>query len=233
MDQVLRTAALWMLGSKTPAADAARLQRGRPLTVPPVPRIAADGSHTSATIGRSFEDRVLTEIMPQVAVKLGVTPASRLCRVTRSVPHCGDFAIHYAGKIGMIELKNHSRALPVVDRRRFFDAVLLNYKHLDWAILVTSHCSVPKFAERGYVVVGQLIIPGKTLLVAFVCSLDTLGASSLELAIRTVSGRPESTWPQWKADELVARGEASRSLIETWGSTDGRAFQHPAGSVFA
>lgn len=226
MEQVLRTMALWAIGSKNPAADAARLQQAA--TIAPRP-VSAGG--TSAGLGRSFEDRMINEILPTVATKLGIAPASRMCRVTRHVAHCGDLAIHYANQVGMIELKNHSRALPVVDRRRFFDSVLLNHKHLNWAILVTSKCSVPHFSERGYVVAGTLSIGDKKFPLAFVCDIESLGPPALELAIRTVCSGI-CTGPQWKASELLERGEASRTLESQWGTTDGSAFRHPPGAVF-
>lgn len=226
MEQVLKTAVLWAIGSKNPAADAARLQQAATIA----PRVVSAGG-SSAGLGRSFEDRIINEILPAIAVRLGVTPPSRMCRVTRHVAHCGDLAIHYADQIGMLELKNHSRALPLVDRKRFFDSVLLNYKHINWAILVTSRCSVPHFGAKGYVVAGTLQVGMKTLPLAFVCDIESLGAPALELAIRTVTTRT-CTGPQWKASELVEKGEASRNLESQWGTTDGSVFYHPPGAVF-
>lgn len=201
----------------------------QPLTVPLETR-------ASSTLGRSFEDRVVSDILPALAERLQVKPVGRLYRLTRHVAHCGDLALHYQGQVGLVELKNHSRALPVTDRRRFFDSLMVHYKHLDWAILVTSHCSVPHFGEKGYVVVGRLCLdiqdPQKTLPVAFVCGLDTLGVSALETAIRAVTAK-DQTGPLWTASDLLTRGEATRTLSETWGKTDGVSpFLHPVGAVF-
>lgn len=200
-------------------------------------------SSTSAVIGRSFEDRVVGEMMPDLASRLEVKPAARLFRLTRQVARCGDLSIHYRGLVGFVELKNHARALPVIDRRRFFDSLLVNFRHLDWAILVTSRCSVPHFGEKGYTVVGRLVIDtptaSKNLPVAFVCGIDSLGVPALENAIRTMTEsiiNPSSSSlsvPRWIASSLVESGEASAEARPQWGKVEGAsAFQHPPGAIF-
>lgn len=238
MEQVFKTAVLWVLGSRNPAADCARIQqiprtrRRSAVVIHPLQPVNMAGS---AVIGRTFEDRVLNDVMPIVASNLGVLPVGRLCRVTRHVAHCGDFAIHYQGRVGLIELKNHARSLPVTDRRRFFDALLINCKNIDWAILVTSRCSVPHFGEKGYTVVGQLVVPkfNKQIPVAFVCGIDILGPNSLELAIRAVcDGQSALVGPQWNCADLIERGEATRALESSWGSGDSQPFLHPPGAIF-
>jgi hypothetical protein len=234
---------LWMLGSRTPAADSARMQRRLPLISPPrvqdVTPTLQPGSaqliQQSAVIGRTFEDRVMKDIMPIVAEKLQVKPVSKLCRLTRHVAHSGDIAIHYRSTIGMMELKNHARALPVTDRRRFFDSVLINHRILHWAILATSRCSVPHFGEKGYTIVGQLIVGevNKSIPIAFICGLDTLGPNAVETAIRALTdGQSPLVGPQWSSKELLERGEATRTLCPQWGTGGGTAFLLPPGAIF-
>ncbi len=235
VEQVIRTAALWLLGSRNPAVDCTRLQERRPLLEPVRPQNPPIAS--SSALGRSFEDRFISEVLPVVASKLGVSPVSRLYRLTRHVAHSGDLAIHYRDRVGMIELKNHGRALPVVDRRRFFESILVNYRQVDWAILVTSRCSVPHFGERGYTVVGSLAVDlgavQKLLPVAFVCGLDTLGPRALEAAIRAVISPPDPLWTRWSVSDLLTRGEISRASESLWGTADGSIFRHPPGAVFS
>lgn len=261
MQQVLQVAVLAMLGSRNPVADLARLRRQpsarrarsatprRPLpavavmtpaaptaVLPTTPRAVAT---SSAGLGRNFEDRVVNEMLPILAKKLKVTPVARLYRLTRHVAHSGDFAVHFNNTVGLVELKNHARSLPLVDRRRFFDCLLINYKSIDWAMLVTSRCSVPHFGEKGYVVVGRFVVDiqgsSKSIPVAFVCGLDVIGLPALEKAIRTLAQgtTTAASSPVWTASELLASGEATRLLESQWGSvTTASVFAHPPGAVF-
>ncbi len=232
MEQIIRTAILWALGSRNPAADCERLRRGLPV----IPSVSASGVLPSASLGRTFEDRVIHDMLPITAAKLGVTPTARLYRLTRQGTHSGDLAIHCRGQVGLVELKNHSRSLPVVDRRRFFDSLLINYKHLNWAILVTSHCSVPHFGEKGYTVIGKLSITNgtdtKNLPIAFICGIDILGLQVLESTIRALSGPHSRSWTQWTTAELLQKGELTANLQSSWGTGNGLVFQHPVGAVF-
>lgn len=235
MDQVVRTAVLWFLGSRNPAADCARLLQRRAIVMTPVQTTGPVITQSSSALGRTFEDRISKDVLPTIASNLGVSPPGKMCKITRHIPHACDFAIHYKDKVGLLELKNHSRAVGVVDRRRFFESILVNYRNIDWAIMVTSRCSVPHFAEKGYTVVGRLsvdlAIHNKILPIAFVCGIDTIGPGALERAIIAVSSGG-SPLPQWTVSDLLTRGEITRTHEIDWGSPISNIFEHPPGSIW-
>lgn len=255
VEQVLRIAALALLGSRNPVADYQLLQRRRQQQhtsiVPPPsqprqerpPQQVQQVTSSSAGIGRTFEDRVIHEMLPLLAAHLTVTPPRRLFRVMRETPHCGDLAIHYQNCVGLVELKNHNRAVPLVDRRRFFDNILINQNFIDWALLITSRSSVPKFAEKGYVIVGRLVInESKYVPLGFVCGLDNLGLPALETAVRELTDRAlinkhsapfPPYYPSWNVNDLLVIGEITEVHSSLWAATEGNRFMHPPGTIFS
>jgi hypothetical protein len=243
LDQVFRVALLALAGSKNPVEDLRRITQIRSTRPPPIsamsPTQLLRQDNAPTTLGRNFETRFTQGVLPKVALNLNVGLSS-LYRFTRHVGHCGDLSINYGGKIGLVELKNHSKSLPLNDRRRFFDSVLINTRHIHWAMIITSTTSIPGYGEKGYVTAGilenDLIEPKISLPVSFVCGLydPHHGKDPAEVVtstIRLMQSRPQGGLTI-KASELIKRKELTENLKPRWNSQEGKEiFTHPRGSV--
>lgn len=120
-------------------------------------------------------------VLPEVAQRLGVRPPyDSFCRLTRSVPHAGDIVISHLGCVGFLELKDHKRGIPAVDRRRFFDNVMIQFGVIDWAILASRTTGIPSFCERGSTAIGFIRVDSEES--AVLASLDLARPTLLPVA---------------------------------------------------
>lgn len=223
MQHIIGIAALALIGgSKNAIKDYDRLRR---LSIPPSTLATAT---LPVAIGQNFENLFSQNIIPELKTRLRI-----LYRVARHIPHTGDGTLFFNGTVGLIELKNHSKPLPITDRKRFFDSIMINYKNINWGLMVTSKCSIPHFAPRGYSVIGKLKVENKIIPIGFVCDYNAQGIHSLETIIKSLAiGEIPENSPSWTPQELLDKGEMSDCLKLKWGTGSSENFAPPVGVVF-
>lgn len=167
---------------------------------------------------------MIREIMPRLATRYN---APNFFKVMRHVGHCGDLAIHHKGTVGMVELKNHKRAIGAPDKKRFFDSIMINSMCIQWAMMITNHSGVPGFGERGYVTVGTVEFPSCAMPVVFVCNFEQLGEEGIARALEAVTKPLPANSPRWKVETT-----GTLALRAVMANGDGNPFLHPRGAVF-